>query len=217
MIVLSTQNHVEAATAHITERLREAIDARGRAVLLVSGGSSPRPVFAALSETELDWGRVKVGLVDERVEEAGSNAQFVRDTLLQGRAAGATFVCMKSDGAAYADLVPADVCVMGMGTDGHTASWFPGTPDLARATDPGSEAIVIAADTGDSPGNSGFQHRLTLTLPAVLQSRSLLLYIPGAAKREVFSNREGLPVDLLTQSERLTVITEPDPVGSNHA
>ena len=204
---IETTHAADAAAALIEGALRDAISAQGRAVLLVSGGSSPKPVFQRLSGMDLDWSKVTVGLVDERVEEAGSNAGFVRENLLQGHAAAATFADMKTDN--YRNLVPADMVMMGMGTDGHTASWFPGTPDLACAMDVNSPDVVVEADTGDSAGNSGFRHRLTLTLPAVMSARNILLYIPGAAKRAVFDNRAGLPVDALTHSERLTVICEP--------
>ena len=202
---IHSDHPVRDAVTHIESALRDALDARGRAVLMLSGGSSPRPVHEALSEVELDWSRVHVGLVDDRVDPAGSNADFVRETLLKNRATAATFHPMKEGG--FADLMPADMCVMGMGSDGHTASWFPETKDLAKAMDVDTDEIVVAVDSESVPGAGDYRYRLTLTLPAVMQSRNILLFIPGAKKREVFENREGLPVDALTASDRLTVIT----------
>ena len=202
---IHSDHPVREAVTRIESALRDALDARGRAVLMLSGGSSPRPVHEALSEVDLDWERVHVGLVDDRVDRAGSNADFVRETLLKNRASAATFHPMKEGG--YTDLMPADMCVMGMGSDGHTASWFPETKDLAKAMDVDTDEVVIAVDSGSVPGAGEFRYRLTLTLPAVMQSRHILLFIPGAKKREVFENREGLPVDALTASDRLTVIT----------
>jgi len=208
MRVIATTHAADAATSLISDALSEAISMRGRAVLLVSGGSSPKPVFARLSAMDLEWDKVQIGLVDERVDPKGSNADFVREYLLVGKATQASFVPMK--GRDYDPLIPADVCVMGMGTDGHTASWFPGTPDLDVAMDVSTPDPVVAVDTTGAAGNSGFPARLTLTLPAVMASRHILLFIPGKAKRDVFKARKGLPVDALTHSERLTVICEPD-------
>ena len=204
-MILDSHYPVREAFIRIETALRDALDARGRAVILLSGGSSPRPVHEALSEVDLDWSRVHVGLVDDRVDPAGSNADFVRETLLKNRAAAATFHPMTEGG--YADLMPADMCVMGMGTDGHTASWFPETEDLAKAMDPDTDEVVVHIDSESVPGAGEYRHRLTLTLPAVMASRHILLFIPGAKKREVFENRRGLPVDALTASDRLTVIT----------
>jgi 6-phosphogluconolactonase len=209
MRVIETTHAADAATSLIADALITAIAERGRAVLLVSGGSSPKPVFARLSDMDVDWTKVTVGLVDERVDPKGSNANFVKEHLLRGRAAGASFVAMK--GGDYSPLIPADMCVMGMGGDGHTASWFPGTKDLDVAMDVSSPDAVVEVDTTGAAGNSGFPERLTLTLPAVMASRDILLFIPGAAKRAVFHARQGLPVDALTHSERLTVICEPSP------
>ena len=207
MKIVETSHAVETATTLIADALREAIDARGQATLMLSGGSSPKPVYRRLSGLDIDWSKVRVGLVDERLDPRGSNAELVRRTLLQGAAAEAAFFPMtvESD-EAYRELLPADMCVMGMGTDGHTASWFPDSPDLARATDPGTTDTVIRVDATGCGANSGYPARATLTLPAVLASRHILLLIPGAEKREVFVARDGLPVDMLTVSDRLTTI-----------
>ena len=207
MKIVETSHAVETATTLIADALREAIDVRGQATLMLSGGSSPKHVYRRLSGLDIDWSKVRVGLVDERLDPRGSNAELVRRTLLQGAAAEAAFFPMtvESD-EAYRELLPADMCVMGMGTDGHTASWFPDSPDLARATDPGTTDTVIRVDATGCGANSGYPARATLTLPAVLASRHILLLIPGAEKREVFEARDGLPVDMLTVSDRLTTI-----------
>ena len=207
MKIIETSHAVEAATTLIADALRDALDARGQATLMLSGGSSPKPVYQRLSGLDIDWSKVRVGLVDERLDPRGSNAELVRTTRLQDKAAEATFYPMtvESD-EGYRELMPADICVMGMGTDGHTASWFPDSPDLARAIDPDTKDTVIRVDASGCGANSGYPARATLTLPAVLASRHILLLIPGAKKRDVFEHRDGLPVDTLTGSDRLTTI-----------
>ena len=117
----------------IAQRLSTAIDARGVAVLSVSGGKSPIALFEALRVQDIDWPKVRVTLVDERCvpnTHPDSNALLVQTHLLQGQAAKAQFVAMvnTSNGALPAPLVQAkvagialvaagiaDVLVLGMG------------------------------------------------------------------------------------------------------
>ena len=86
----SVEAMAEALSAEIEERLARAIAERGAASLAVSGGSTPKPLYQQLSDADLDWSKVTVVLVDERwvdPGEAGSNEDFVRASLLQGKAA----------------------------------------------------------------------------------------------------------------------------------
>jgi 6-phosphogluconolactonase len=87
MITEHTGATPAAIAAHIADALRAAIAARGRASLAVSGGKSPIPMFEALREQDLDWSRVTVVLVDERVvprDHQASNTGLVARHLLQG-------------------------------------------------------------------------------------------------------------------------------------
>lgn len=201
-IMDDASQYVARATSHIESALKASLDSRGRASLLVSGGSSPKPVYEQLSESDLDWANVTVSLVDERwVPEGadGSNATFIKNTLLQNKVSKAKFVSMVNEaktaeiGApAMSDLFdaafpdPIDVCVMGMGTDGHTASWFPQSPTLSSALDIDGHASLIWQDATGQPGGSGFNDRITVSLPVVMRARSTCLLIPGAAKKSVW-------------------------------
>ena len=175
-----------AMAARVAAALAADIAATGTATLAVSGGTTPRRFFQALSQTPLAWAQVTVILVDERcVPETSprSNTALVRAHLLQGPAAAARFVPLTSL------LPPLTVAVLGMGLDGHTASFFPGGDNLAAALDPTGTAasLPMTAPGADEP-------RLTLTLPVLARAKHLLLHIEGSAKRAVLENAQNLPI-----------------------
>jgi 6-phosphogluconolactonase len=159
----------------------------------VSGGTTPRAFLAALSLRLMAWDRITVTLVDERwvpEDHARSNARMVRESLLQGRAAGARFVSLyapqPTPEAALAEVsarvaalpLPFAAVVFGMGVDGHTASFFGDGRQLAAAVDPDADVLVVPMHSATVA-----EPRMTLTLKALLQTRSLYLHIEGTDKR----------------------------------
>ncbi len=187
-----------ALAERVAAQLRDGIAARGRALVAVSGGTTPAAFFAELARQVLDWARVTVTLVDERWvpdTDPRSNAKLVKETLLQGPAAAATFVPLYTGAATpeagLADAatriaalpLPFDAVLLGMGDDGHTASFFPGGDHLAEATDPRTLAQVLPmrATRAGEP-------RITLTLPVLLATRALYLLIRGAKKRDLIAD-----------------------------
>lgn len=194
-----------ALSGRIEAALRAALADRGQASLMVSGGSSPAPLYRRLSQADLDWRRVSIVLADERwvaPGAPGSNEDFLRATLLQGPAAAACFIGLKTPHARAVDAVatlnarleaaphPFDAAVLGMGTDGHTLSWFPQADglDAALATDQGWAAAITAPE---SAVTGPYVERMTLTRAALAGVRVCALVIAGAAKRQAFDQAAG--------------------------
>jgi len=152
-------------------------------------------------------------LADERWVAADnelSNEKLIRETLLTGAAAAATFVSLYNgqstpkDGwsechQALAELSrPFDVVILGMGGDGHTASLFPATPGLQDACDLKTDRMCWPMQPPHTT-----EARMTMTLAALLDSRHLILHITGLSKREVFNdalNGADLPVAAVIKS-----------------
>lgn len=200
--------------------LRRGIVARGSASLLVSGGRTPAAYFEALSQCRLPWNKVVIGLVDERWAPQGSqdrNDELVRRYLLRNRAARAQFCPLIGPGqdleselaAACRTMAalprPFDAVVLGMGGDGHTASWFPCAEECVDAMDSEALAEVIAVSPATAP-----YMRLTATMPVVLDAREIELAIDGEKKRETLAaaardNSNRLPVSAILRQSKAPV------------
>ena len=185
----------------VADRIRAAIAERGVAAIAVSGGSTPGRFFQALGKTkDIDWSKVIVTLVDERwVDETNdrSNAMLVNERMLQGPAATARFLPLYSGGdtpdsaaiartnALLADLPETFAAVvLGMGGDGHTASFFPGGDTLDEALTAQGPTVSIRAPGAGEP-------RITFTLPRLLRTDALYLHIEGQEKAEVLDQALG--------------------------
>lgn len=195
----------EALAKDVSGWLQSAIATKGYAVLAVSGGSTPKPFFTALSKAVLDWSKVQVTLVDERqVEEQSdrSNAKLVKENLMQGLAKAAQFVPLYQNPNAV-NLSRFDVVILGMGNDGHTASFFPGGDNLQAALDINQSHSIIAMNAP----NAG-EPRLTFTLPRLLAARHLCLHIQGNDKMAVLEkalssdDQLEMPVRAVLQSSK---------------
>ena len=191
----------QALASSVADDLRTALQERQVASLALSGGNTPKAFMRALSKQSLDWSQVVVTLVDERwvpEDNARSNAALLRENLLQGPAAAARFLPLHRDTATPEEALdalerdlaalpsPFDAVVLGMGNDGHTASFFPGGDRLADALDPDSTRRVLPMR---APGAG--EPRITLTLPTLLAARHLYLHIEGEEKQAVLAQALG--------------------------
>ncbi len=197
-VFASREALMEAAAARLAEALSQAIAASGTGCVALSGGTTPAPAYVKLANKALDWPKVKFALVDERFlppEHEASNEGLLRRTLAPALAAGANLVPMfalamdletaaRRADALYAPL-RVDAALLGMGADGHMASWFPGAGETAAALDPGNSRSVLAVH---APQAYATPERLTLSLAAVARARRTLLVITGADKRALLAS-----------------------------
>lgn len=159
--------------------LARAVQDRGEASLVVSGGTSPAAMFHALRKKMLPWRNVSVIPSDERnvaLEHPDRNESMIRRELLVDQAADARLLSLLPAGDIPGRF---DAVVLGMGDDGHTASLFPDSPDLSRAL--GSQAQLEQLEVPRLGAS-----RISLTPCALLSSRKIYLLFFGPEKRRVY-------------------------------
>jgi len=179
----------------VTQILAQAIETKGKASIAVSGGSTPKGFFQALSQQTLAWDKVTVTLADERwVDESNeaSNTRLVKTNLLQNNAAAAHFFDLKiSDNLdeqtlyqlklqAKKQILPFDVLILGMGEDGHTASLFPCSDEIEQALSLQNNAELMSVQPKTAP-----HQRITFTLASLLKAKHIYLHLCGESKHQV--------------------------------
>lgn len=196
-VAFASRDALMAATAHrIGGVLGAALAERGRACAALSGGSTPEPAYAQLAEAPLDWSNVMFALVDERFvppSHPASNEAMLRRALAPALAKGAQLAPLWRDATSVKDAADAadaaygalsfDIAVMGMGEDGHTASWFPSSVGLSEALDSSAMRTVVPIH---APQAAGAADRLTLTRASLVKAGAILLVIAGPEKRRRF-------------------------------
>lgn len=197
------QSLAENLAGELIVKMDAAITAKGSVVLALSGGSTPKPLFEVLAEYDIDWSKVIITLVDERwVDENHelSNATFMKTFLLNALPETVRFVPLYQHADSVessVDFVLANYCqvtgssvdaprgfdivVLGMGGDGHTASFFPDADNVADLVDINAEQELL---TCTSPSTQ--VERITWSLPMLLNVDFLALHITGATKKDVF-------------------------------
>lgn len=179
----------EGAGVHIADALARAAKGGERVTLALAGGSTPAPVYRWLAQAgDVPWDRVEVFFGDERCvppDHPESNYRMARETLLEPLGIAPERVHrMKgemedSDAAAseYARLLPErlTVLLLGIGSDGHTASLFPGAPTLHETE---RRVVPARAPSGKVPA------RLTVTPPVVDAADRIYVLARGSRKAD---------------------------------
>lgn len=172
----------------------------GPASLVVSGGTTPAPLFERLANTDMSWQKVTILPSDERwlaTDHSASNEKLIREHLLKNNAAEAKVQSLKLDFPSaelaqealdeqLADVMPAcAVAIVGMGLDGHFASLFPDTPQTPLALDITNKARCSAIDATGCSVAGQYTERMTLTLSALLEAERVILLFKGEDKLEL--------------------------------
>ena len=174
--------------------IESALDARGAAVVALAGGKTPFPIYERLAKAKLDWKRVTIIPGDDRLVPLGdplSNVTAIGKLFLPR---GARVMPIVSEAAAdykaagraadarLQDLHwPLDLCLLGVGNDGHTASILPG-PDLDEALNGPRERRALGVMPDPLPKEAPVA-RVTLSKAAIVSARALMIAVTGDAKR----------------------------------
>lgn len=186
----------EALADRVAALLTAAVNSKGKASIAVSGGSTPKGFFQALSKKKLAWQAITITLADERwvdIDSSDSNTKLVHECLMQNEAVKANFFHLKQGDilsdetltdlnlAANQQLLPLDVLILGMGEDGHTASLFPCSDEITQCLAKDSQALLKV-----TPKTAPHQ-RISFSFAALAQSKNTFLHISGISKKQVLA------------------------------
>ena len=192
----SADEMAEAVAGDAAFIVESAIDARGAAVIALPGGKTPLAIYNKLAAAKLDWKRVTILPTDDRLVPMGdplSNITAIAKVFLPkgvrvlpitSEAATDYKAAGRAADARLQDVHwPLDLCVLGVGADGHTASICPG-PDFAEAVNGPKERRAVGVMPADRPTEAPVA-RVTLTRQAIIASRAVMIAVTGQAKRDV--------------------------------
>lgn len=216
------QEFTERAVSILRRHIEEAIKARGLAILGLSGGATPQPIYEALRyEKGITWEHVHIFLVDERYvpeKSEAHNGRMVREALLhhvpihtENTFFPETKLPPTQCVAQYEQVLrelwsnhPPDDIVLGMGEDGHIASLFPPLPKNMESN-PG----LVVATTALAPPRA----RISLTLSSILKAQHHLLLLRGEGKRRTWDamlkSRDGAerwPAKAVLEQGKVTIL-----------
>ena len=214
-----------ALAAAVATDLRMALKNKSRVLLLVSGGRSPTILLEALAMQVLPWTRIDVSLVDERsvaIGAADANAGLVQSSLLVGAAAAARWIALippaifagakdswqaAQQAALEANRNPAlanaDVVVLGLGSDGHTASLFVDAPQWDAACTTPLRYLALVPQSAPHA-------RVSLSLPALRAQRHCYLWAVGADKLATLARLQSQRLIPATQGPVARLIGDPE-------
>jgi 6-phosphogluconolactonase len=211
----------QSSARHVAEALNRQLADSPLAALIVSGGTTPEECFNILANTELDWDRVTILPSDERcvyAEHDASNEGMIRRLLVTNDAAKANLIsmfdeqlladeqCIAIEKTLKSVPRPFSISLLGMGTDGHFASLFPDAKGIDEGLNPHSNKNCMLVRT-----TACLHPRISLTMPALLNSSEILLLFFGDDKREVYEQAKlpgsEYPVSRLLQQQRTPVRT----------
>lgn len=218
---VATEEFAAAGADLVVEHITAAIDARGACHLALSGGRAPWELFGVLARRDVDWSAVHIWQVDERVapdRDVDRNSVGIKTSLLAlapilasnvhwmdvtSPDLGEAAVAYGAELARHCDGT-LDLVHLGLGADGHTASWPPGDPVID----------VDDRDVAISKLYNGFV-RMTLTVPCVNRARHRVFLITGGDKEDAISKlagMDGIPASRVSTDGTDALVAIPAPL-----
>ena len=171
----------------IIEKLNSAIERKGQASLVVSGGSSPISIYEELSNADVSWSKVFLTLVDDRLVEPNhedSNQNLLYKHLIKNKAKEVKFFPLDDEVSFNKDFKkPFDITLLGMGEDGHFASLFPNMINLPEAFSLNIEPKVLKTPALGTP----LHPRITMNLSMIMESSYIILLVKGKPKQDILN------------------------------
>ena len=192
----NSQEQANNLAEQVANDIAHCLADKAQVVIAVPGGSTPGPFLKALSAKNIEWHRVIILLTDERwvpLSDAQSNEAMVRTALQSGYAKKAKVTgfysenISASEGVEYFNrehslLLSLDICVLGMGDDGHMASLFPGMGNLLTALDVAEPPSLFVAEV---EGNEFSKTRVSLNFSSIVTATKHYVLIKGNDKKQV--------------------------------
>jgi len=219
IITDTAQEQAENLAEEVGLKISLILEKKDFVTLCVPGGTTPALFLEALSQIDLDWSKVRVVLNDERwvpLSDKLSNEAMLRKVFLKNKSSAAQIISLYNSELAIDEAVvsfnetidsilPLDVCVLGMGEDGHTASLFPVMENQEDALNSDFSAQLISANVEGKD-----ELRVSFNLSALLSGKYRYLLIKGKSKQVVAKAASEqvttkLPISYIFASKPITV------------
>lgn len=193
----TVEETIQKVLSMVASNIQLSIDDKQSCNVALAGGNTPKPLYKALTQENIDWDKVQFTLTDERwvlPNHASSNEKMIEQCLISKLNKQSKFVPLKNSAvtAKAGELVcnatlteamnPLDLVVLGMGDDGHFASIFPNVDNLGPLLDQDNSLKCMAV----SP--EGKEERMSLTLSYLLTAKTICLFITGANKKKIIDD-----------------------------
>ena len=191
-------------SVQIQNILKNSIEENGQATLLVCGGSSPLKIFKELSESDIDWSKVFISLIDDRIvdeDNTDSNVHLLNQHLLIGSVKNASFISLNKNHKKLTDNFDSfDVAIVGMGPDGHFASLFPSMICNTDYLDCESKPEILVTEPIGNP----CYRRTSMNLSMILKTDNIFIVIPNEEKLNILEEgylNKDLPIYYLLNQD----------------